>query len=596
MPHDGTLCAHSGGRAEALFAEFPRTMPARVVAIPSSFLMTQSARYRLPHEVDCVVLGGGITGAGIARDAALRGLRVLLIDSHDFASGTSQATSKLIHGGFRYLQHGRVRLVVEGIVERNRLLNNLAPHLSTPIKFVVPFEGRSMPLWAATSAVLHLYDLIGLYRCGGRSGGMMGTTLRQHYPALLPHPFGVRIWDAQTNDVRMVMAALRSAEIHGAVLSNYTTVRKAELCNGGWRMTLAREGEPFDEDVYARAVINATGPWSSVTADGLGATPPPLMWLKGTHLVVRSPRHFGRDAIIFRSVVNHRPLWAIPWEGRLLIGTTETRYAGDPRNVRPTTEEVSELLTSFHHWFPGHRIPAEDLISAFAGIRPIVDQEGNSENKLSREHEVETDSRRRLITVRGGKLTTFRLMAEQAVSALLTLLGRPPSPESTLVAVRRSRLWPGAPPRLDREPFATLVHELRQLSFADDSMTHLVRHFGADAGQVLSIATADPALAARVCPDQPYTLAECLYLADHEHVRHLVDLVRRRTTLYLLLGRSCPSAIQPLLSPLAARLGWSPARVNAECTELHDELNRDLAALHGLLPPAGVCEPRAECA
>lgn len=546
--------------------------------------MTTQAYNSLPREVDCVVLGGGITGAGIARDAAMRGLSVLVLDSHDFASGTSHATSKLIHGGFRYLQQGRIRMVIDGVSERNRLLNDLAPHLSKPIKFVLPFEGEKMPLWLAASAVLHLYDLIGLFRCGGRSGATLGTTMRRDYPALKQHPFGIRIWDAQTNDVRMVLSTIRTAEIHGAIVSNYTNVKRAEPNASGWRLVVSREDSSFDEIVQARVIVNATGPWSSLTTELLGARPTPLTWLKGTHIVAKMPRAFGNDAIIFRSIRDKRPLWAIPWQNRLLIGTTESNYTGDPRDIRPTSDEVDELLSSFHHWFPGYTIAAGDLVSAFAGIRPIVAQDAATENQLSREHEIETDVARGLITVRGGKLTTFRLMAEQTVTVLLNLLGKPHSTESTMVAIRRSRLWPGTQVRLDQEPFLSLIEELRRLSFADDSIDHLLKQYGADAGKVLTIADECPELAARVSPDHPCTLAECLYLAENEHVEHLTDLLLRRTSLYLLLGNDCLKAIQNLLPRLAARLGWSSARLNLECTDLMAELKSDLAAFDHLKP------------
>ncbi|MDO8630796.1 MAG: FAD-dependent oxidoreductase, partial [Phycisphaerales bacterium] len=285
----------------------------------------------MPGEVDCLVLGGGITGAGVARDAAMRGLRTVLVDSHDFASGTSHLTSKLIHGGLRYLEHCHFRLVAEGIVERDRLLNRMAPNLVAPLRFVIPFEGSRFPKWLLTVCGLQLYGLAEWLRSGRRSSPLLAAGMKRHYPALLPHPFGVNFWDAQTNDARLVMATVRTAYAAGAAVHNYTSVTDVARDKDGWNVRLRCELDDREWTLRARSIINATGPWSPMTARRLGVEPQELLWVKGSHLLLRRPPDFGRDAVIINSVRDRRALWIIPWETRLIVGSTESLYRGDLR-------------------------------------------------------------------------------------------------------------------------------------------------------------------------------------------------------------------------------------------------------------------------
>lgn len=531
----------------------------------------------VPLEVDCLVLGGGITGAGVARDAAMRGLRTLLVDSHDFASGTSHLTSKLIHGGLRYLDQGKIRLAAEGVMERDRLLNRLAPNLVRPMKFIIPYEGRKLPKWLFTVVGIQTYGFIELYRSGRGCLPLFAGQLRRNYPAMLEHPFGVSYWDAQTNDARLVMAVLRTANAHGAATMNHTAMHDARFDGDAWRVRLLRDGQELE--VRARSVVNATGPWSPTAARQLGIEPANLLWLKGSHLLVTRKPNFGDDAIIIRSVRDNRPLWVIPWETRLIVGSTEKRFDGDLREVHPDADEVEDLWSSLLHFFPGCHFTREDIKGAYAGVRPIVAQDEESENRLSRRHEIQLDRQRRLITIHGGKLTTFRKMAEEAVDQLGDLLGFAAPSSELRGKLRKALLWPD----IDRPQAKKLGDELASqpsaTPFARTVVDHLVRIYGSDAREILSDGRLAPDCLTPLFNGLPYTLAELTYLIRTEHVLHLADLAKRRTSTYFLADRAGLDRWPTILIALASDLGWSPRRRDEELAELDRQFRADMAAM-----------------
>ncbi len=520
-----------------------------------------------PGDVDGVVLGGGIAGAGVARDAALRGLRVVLVDSDDFASGTSHLTSKLIHGGLRYLQRGHVRLVIQAARERERLLTQVAPHLVTPLRIVVPFEWRHPLKWPGTIWGVKAYALLG--RLGMRgSRTRCGGAIRWDHPMCPSHPLGVAFWDAQASDARLVMATIRAASAAGACVRNYCDLTAAEGDANGWRLSFQPRGAEREWSVRARCVVNATGPWSPLTSRLLGASAPTMLWIKGTHILVRRPAEFGSDGVIFRSVRDNRALWAIPWFGRIIVGTTESRYIGDLRHVHPTADEVEDLWSSFVHWFPGLPVGPGDVVGAYAGVRPIVAQRRASDNGLSRRHEVDVDPARRLVTVRGGKLTTFRLMAEQAGDAIDRMLGRPRVPRALRARLRGEPIWPG----LSAPQIEARLGNLRCAHAESHVVTHLVRHYGDDAHSILQ---SERAQLAPLFDGLPYTLAELIYLARHESVRHLGDLIKRRTSIYFLAERAGLDQLPSVVASLAPVLGWTAARGARELAAVADAWRDD---------------------
>lgn len=539
----------------------------------------------LPDEVDCLILGGGITGAGVARDAAIRGHRVLLVDCNDFVSGTSHVTSKVVHGGLRYLDHGHIKAVFENLRERHRLLTRMAPNLVSPLKFVIPFEGRRLAKWLATLCGLQLYGLPEWYRCGRASYPMLGVRMSRDYPLLKKFPFGVTFWDAQTYDVRLVLATLRTAESHGAVIRNYMAVTSTTFEKGHWNVTISADGGQASRTVRADVLINATGPWTPLTAELLGVSSPPLLWLKGSHAVLRRPPRFGMDAIIIASVRDGRHLWAIPWKNSLIIGSTETPYTGDLRHIRPSSAEVSDLLESFGEAFPKCRVTREDILCTYAGVRPIVAQEGASKNSLSREHRIEVDETRNLVTMMGGKLTTFRLMAEQAMDQADRLIDRSPVDSDVRRELRGAQLWPGLTGEQERRLRENLSKVFDATGVSTGMVRHLVSHYGWDASLVLEALARDANLGQPLFPDLPYCLAELAYLARSEGVRHLIDLVKRRTPLYFLTPLGVSPVLERIADHLAPIMGWDAHRTAQEVRAVQDEYAADMKAVNESFGP-----------
>ncbi len=539
---------------------------------------TYCSKSQLAAEVDCLILGGGITGVGVARDAAMRGLRTLLVDSNDFASGTSHLTSKVIHGGLRYLEHGHFRLVMEGIVERDRLLNQLAPNLVTPLRFVIPFEGHRFPKWLLTLSGLQLYGAVDWIHGGRRSSSLFSGRLSSDYPTLRGHPFAVSFWDAQTNDARLVMATLRTAEAAGATLRNYTSLERANFDGEAWVAEFYSERDDARFTMRAKSVVNATGPWAPVTARLLGGDPQPLRWIKGSHLLLERPKGFGNDAIVIRSVRDLRPLWVIPWETRLIVGTTESSYDGDLRNVRPDGDEIDDLFTSFTRYFPTSGLTRGDIRCAYAGVRPIIDQSDGSQNSLSRKSEIVVDRTRRLITINGGKLTTFRRMSEQAVDEVDRLLARPTAATDLRDRLRNAMLWPG----ITRTDAARWSAELSRAALgckdAGRLTSHLVLLYGRDAPAILKSAIQNN-MGEPLFDGLSYCLAELVYLCKSEQVCHLLDLMKRRTSIYFLADQGGQAALPRIVEGIAPVLGWDCDRVTAELAAVSEEFDSDCCAL-----------------
>jgi glycerol-3-phosphate dehydrogenase len=550
---------------------------------------------QIPREVDCLVLGGGITGAGVARDAAMRGLRTLLVDSHDFASGTSHLTSKLIHGGFRYLEHWHLRLVIEGIIERERLMNHLAPHLVRPLRFVLPFEMRKLPKWLMAVGVVQGYGLAQWLHSGRRSSAFWGT-LRREFPFLSGPPLGIAFWDAQANDARLVYSVLRSAEQCGATLWNYTSLVDASFESGAWNVSLRREGYSWDYPIRARTLVNATGPWSHLTARLLECAPQETQWIKGSHILLRRPSQFGSDAIIIRSLRDGRALWAVPWENRVLVGSTESRYAGDLRRVRPTPDEIDDLFDSIRGAFPLLGFSRDDIRCAYAGVRPIADQTACSENSLSRRHSIQVDAAKHLITVAGGKLTTFRKMAEQAVDEMDRLLQRPSASRELRRRLRSSPLWPGFKGlQLDALRTVTEVRGRAQ-GISPEMVHHLVKAYGHDATAILDDVGRRPDWGRPLAEGLPYCLAELIYLCRAERVCHLLDLLKRRTPLYFLADEGGFGFLPEAIDDIAHVLNWDSARSEAELESVANEYSEDLEAVGVPLPQIAARMTRAVCA
>jgi len=367
---------------------------------------------------DVLVIGGGIVGAGVARDAAMRGLRTLLVEQHDLAFGTSSRSSRLLHGGLRYLAQGRIGLVWEASREK-RVLSRIAPHLAEPLAFVFPtYRRTAWPLWQLRMGV-KLYDLL----CGGQNLGpsrsMSAEEVRRHLPDINAENLtgAVRYFDGLTNDARLVLDTLRSATAHGATIANYIRLTGASADGSAWDCQLDDVLRGRSLAARAKAVVNATGPWAA----SLPHSSVRLRLTKGAHLVINRRRFPVPDAVVMAE--GRRILFAIPWGERVILGTTDTDYEGPLEDVRADESDVAYVLGVVNRAFPQARVVPGDVISTWAGLRPLIASGRGGPSDISRAHEIRTP-KPGWIDVAGGKLTTYRLIAEQVVDRLLAWLGR----------------------------------------------------------------------------------------------------------------------------------------------------------------------------
>lgn len=362
---------------------------------------------------DVLVVGGGIVGAGVARDAALRGLRTLLVEQADFAIGTSSRSSRLLHGGMRYLAQGRIGLVHEASREK-RVIGRIAPHLAEPLAFIFPGRRRtSWPRWKIAAGA-KLYDLLCAWQNFGRSRVLSRRRILELLPGLSTENLtgGVRYFDALTNDARLVIDTLRSAAHGGATVLNYVRlIDAAPNAVNGWRCELVDAEAGTTHSVQARAVVNATGPWS----DRLPQAKTSLRLTKGVHLVIARDRLPVPDAVVMSE--GERILFAIPWGERVILGTTDTDYDGPLDNPTCDAGDIRYVLDVVNDAFPQARLTDADVISTWSGLRPLVADPHGNPSDISRRHEV-VMSRPGWWDVTGGKLTTYRLMAEETVDAI----------------------------------------------------------------------------------------------------------------------------------------------------------------------------------
>jgi glycerol-3-phosphate dehydrogenase len=492
---------------------------------------------------DLVIIGGGITGAGVALDAALRGFRVALIDKGDFASGTSSVSSKLVHGGLRYLEHAEFHLVYEALRERRLLLHN-APHLVHPLRFVIPFRaGDRVPPWKWRLG-LGLYDLLAGPGNLRRSRRLPRQRLRAEFPSLSTQGLlgGADYFDAQMDDARLCIEVVRTAARHGARVANHVEAVGFERREGrvtGVRAVDRVGGAEFL--VRARLVLNAAGPWVDAVCRLAGdLSGPHLRPTKGVHLVL--PDLGMRAAFLLLHPADGRVFFVIPWcpvgppgsgPTRTLLGTTDTACDEPPDALAVTPQEADYLLAGLHHHFD-LGLGRGDVLSSFAGLRPLIRSRPGEPSALTREFRV-FESAPGLLSVAGGKYTTYRHMAEVITDEAARRLGRR-SPCRT----RRFRL--DAVPDIPWEQFAlTEVAYIRKRhGLAEEAAWHLVRRYGRHCRDVAAYLECDPDLARPVVAGEPELQAEFAYQRDHEMALYPADHLLRRTRLGLFRPHLLP--------------------------------------------------------
>jgi glycerol-3-phosphate dehydrogenase len=511
-------------------------------------------------ELDVLVIGGGVVGAGAALDAATRGLSVGLVEARDFASGTSSRSSKLIHGGLRYLEMLDFRLVAEALAERALLIQTLAPHLVRPVSFLYPLQHRVWErLYAGTGVAL--YDTLSML--SGRSRGLprhkhlTRAGARRVMPSLRKDALvgALQYYDAQVDDARHTMFIARTAAAYGAHVASRARVtgllREGERVVGA--VVLDQESGATVR-VRAQQVVNATGVWTDDTQLLAGERGQfHVRASKGIHLVVPRDRIRGESGLILRTETS--VLFVIPWGRHWIIGTTDTDWSLDKAHPAASAADIDYLL---HHVNTVLEEPLthEDVEGVYAGLRPLLSGESESTSKLSREHAV-AHTVPGLVVVAGGKYTTYRVMARDAIDEAVRAIDAkvPPSVTDTV-------------PLLGAEGFAAMKNARYQLAqrygLHVARIEHLLGRYGSLVDEVLDLVDADPTLGEPLAGASDYLRAEIVYAASHEGARHLDDLLARRTRISIETFDRGIGAMEEAARLAAPVLGWSDGQIARE--------------------------------
>ncbi len=519
------------------------------------------------QEFDLVVVGGGISGAGVAHDAASRGLSVLLMEKDDFASGTSSRTTKLIHGGLRYLEQLHVKLTRELLKER-ALLQKLAPHLVKEMTFVLPLFNSVPWLNLKASVGLVLYDLLS-FPCNQYHQRLSSNQVLEAVPELAGSNFsgGLSFYDCVTDDARMVMEVIKTACRNGAIAINYLEATGFDIEEGKTRAVYAHDRNDGTKLVInCKTCVNATGVWSDEVC-GLvdNHWRPQIISSKGTHIVVPQSS-FHTNTGLFLPTPDQRYVFMLPWQQALLIGTTDQLFKGNLDRPVPAQEEIEYLLSVVNTYTQSQTLTAADVISSFSGLRPLIKFPGVSvvTSKISREHLV-FEGPGGMIGLAGGKLTNFRVMAKEVVDRCFRNF-----PDS--------RFQPSTTSEIMLSGFVNYNHYLtlsttlsvkaRQAGIIPATLEHLLASYGTDAEHIVELVENDPSLNTRISPDFPFIMAEVPFCVQEEMVVSLEDLLLRRLRLGILHQRQCLEAAPTVARLVQELLGWDAKRVDLELSAL----------------------------
>jgi glycerol-3-phosphate dehydrogenase len=553
------------------------------------------ALQRLAEErFDLLVVGDGITGAGVALDAAARGLRTALVDKRDFGSGTSSESSKLVHGGLRYLQQYEVGLVFQSLAERQRLLSN-APHLVEPLVFLIPLFGKGgvvdKTIARTYSLGLWMYDLFGGFRIGHRHRRVTAEEVSTHLPSLRLDRLvaGFLYYDAHADDARLTLAITRTAAIdYGVVAVNHAPV-VGLLKDSAGRVRGARvapQDAALEEiEVRARVVVNATGVWADELRDLDAPHPHVMRPAKGVHIAVPNAKLPCDVAVVLPSPSDGRNVFVIPWDGMTYVGTTDTAYVGSLDHPQVETADIAYLLEAVNAAV-SPPVEPHDVTGTWSGLRPLLASAPGRRHPpsertadLSRRHKVFV-SPSGLVTITGGKLTTYRKMAEDTVDAVVHELSVPKRRCSTKHLVIR-----GSNGIADlRRPGAAATFGVSEYVFA-----HLLSRYGDEVPAVIDVMRERPELAEQLTPHLGFLAAEVVYAARNEMATTVEDVLSRRTRILSFDAAAAASVAQPVAELLAAELGWDRSRVEAEVAGFRALAASTLSMLGDLpgAPPAG---------
>jgi len=522
-------------------------------------------------EFDALVVGGGIVGTGIARDLALRGLKVALVEQHDFASGTSSRPTRLIHGGLRYLEMFDFGLVRTDMREREVLLR-LAPHLVHPLRFLMPMYARGVLYRAKLQAGMQLYDALSFDKSLPTRQWLNRRQLLRAEPGLNPTDLqgAWQFYDGQVSLVeRLVIENALDAANEGAVVATHAPAVRFSIEDSTVTGAVVEDAlSSRQATVRARLTVNATGPWLDFTMAGLRKGRRPLLRLtKGVHVVTApSTRH----AHVLFARRDGRLFFVIPWLNYSLVGTTDTDYFGNPADATASDEDVDYLLDEARHAFPNGQF--DQVLYTYAGVRALVRVESVTESKVSRKHALHDHSKREgisgLVSVVGGKITGYRAIAEEVGELVARKLGQ----EEDRGSITQLRPLPGGHlDDLDTYVDRNLAPRAAELGLDREQAQHLGSVYGSLAPSVLALAEADPRLAERLCPTQPSIAAEVVRAVADEWAMTLSDVLLRRTPigLHACQGLDCLDVTANLMAGL---LGWTLAERERQIAAYRSEI------------------------
>ncbi len=544
---------------------------------------------------DLIVIGGGVNGAGVARDAALRGLKTILIEKGDFASGTSSWSTRLIHGGLRYLEYFEVPLVRESLREREILLHT-APHLVRPLLLTIPiYKDRSRPYWKIWAGMC-LYDILSADKTVPSHRMLSEAKFKQLFPSMDSDGLvgGAQYYDGQvTYAERLCLENIISADQAGATVLNYVEV--TQLHRQGDKITHLTckdvlTGEAFTVKGKEKClVINTSGPWvDSVCQLGVEngnktpiGTTQKIGGTKGSHIIVEPFAGAPESSLYVEAKSDGRPFFIVPWLGLYLIGTTDYRIEGTPEQLKADNDEIDYLLQETNNIIPNARLSRKDVKFTYSGVRPLPNAEGKKAGSITRSHILFDHSKegvKNLISLIGGKLTTYRQVGEEIVNKVYQKLGQS---------------VPNCPTKYQPLPGAILANDpLIQQTLSDyegkvpcNSINHLFNVYGAKAVNVLALVNSEPKLGELITPNLPDIKAQVVYAVQNEYAYTLVDIARRRTAIAMKAGYGL-EVLPTLIDTLKTYCGWDDYKcatakenyvnyMKNNCIPDFDEVNRD---------------------
>jgi glycerol-3-phosphate dehydrogenase len=543
---------------------------------------------KLGGSYDLLVVGAGIVGAGIARDAARRGLSVAVVDMGDIAGGTSSRSSKLIHGGLRYLEQREFSLVFESVSER-RVLMDLAPHLVNPLGFLFPvYRGAKHKLWFI-NAGMWVYDGLSLFRSPRIHRKLTAGEIAEIEPSLEQKNLqGAPLYyDCSTDDARLTLETMLDATDQGAVVSTYTrVVRFAKDDHGRIRGAIVRDELGGQEkEIRALAVINATGPWTDLTLSLDRSDHRPLLRpTKGIHIVVSRDKLPLTHAVVCVHPKDKRTLFAIPWQETTYVGTTDTDYEGDPGDVAATSEDVDYLIEAVAGFFPRHPLRRADVISTWAGIRPLIAPERDvKESAVSREHEILV-SEDGLITIAGGKLTTYRRMSREVVDTVVPLLEMSGldrelrSPRTDKVPLPGGLGWPDDD---DHDKVAAQVRDASERRLDQPTARHLADNYGMRGPALARMCRERPELATPLIEGRREIRAQVDWAVGEELAATIGDVLIRRTQLFYRAPDQGLEVLDAVADRMATLLDWNATERARQLAAYRTEVDRSRAWRNG---------------